>query len=225
MALVEACSGTKTVTSTVTGAGGTTTVTKTATTTVAGPSGSIVTVTQGGATVTQGGPTVTQTVTQTTPATGGAVTPEGLVRFTVNGVDYAFQVKPHWSLAHVLREGLGLFALKEGCERGECGTCTVIVDGLAVHSCLMMACEMEGKKVTTVEGLSNGGKLSPLQQKYYDNEAWQCGYCTPGFLMAAQALLAVNPKPTMDDVRLAFSGHICMCGDLHRHINATVGGV
>ena len=148
-----------------------------------------------------------------------------LVAFTVNGVGYAFQVKPYWSLSRVLREGLGLFALKEGCQLGDCGACTVIVDGQAVFSCLMLAVEMEGRDVLTIEGLAPTGQLSPVQQRAYDTEATQCGYCTPGFIMAAKALLNVNPKPTLNDVRLAFSGHICMCGNTHRIVNAYVGGV
>ena len=148
-----------------------------------------------------------------------------LVGFTVNGVGYGFQVKPYWSLARVLREGLGLFALKEGCNLGECAACTVLVDGQAVLSCLTLAVEMENRAVQTVEGLSNNGVLSPLQQKWYDAEVPQCGFCTPGFLMAAQGLITQTPKPTLDDVREAFSGHMCMCGNMHRHINGTVGGV
>lgn len=157
-----------------------------------------------------------------------AVHPNGdalITGFNVNGTDYAVQVKPYWSLAHVLRESLGLFGTRLGCSYGECGICTVIVDGLPMLSCLMLACEAENKKITTVEGLSNGGVLSPIQQKFYDNEAHQCGICTPGFLMAAQALINKTPKPTLDDVRQAFAGHPCMCGSLNRHISATVGGV
>ena len=148
-----------------------------------------------------------------------------LVAFTVNGVGYAFQVKPWWSLARVLRDSLGLFALKEGCNLGECGACTVIVDGQALLSCMMLAIEMENRVVLTLEGLSNNGVLSPLQQKYYDTEHHQCGICTPGFIMASQALLAVNPKPTLDQVRLALSGHMCMCGSLHRTVTTIVGGL
>jgi carbon-monoxide dehydrogenase small subunit len=148
-----------------------------------------------------------------------------LVAFTVNGVGYAFQVKPYWSLARVLRDSLGLFGLKEGCNLGECGACTVIVDGAPMFSCMQLACEMEDKVVLTIEGLSNRGVLNPVQQKFYDTEAPQCGFCTPGFIMAAQALINVNPKPTLDQVRLALSGHVCMCGNTHRQVNAIVGGV
>jgi len=148
-----------------------------------------------------------------------------LVAFTVNGVGYAFQVKPYWSLSKVLREGLNLFALKEGCMLGECGACTVMVDGQAVLACMMLAVEMENRTVLTVEGLSSNGVLSAVQQKFYDQEHHQCGFCTPGFIMAAQALINVNPKPTLADAALAFSGHICMCGSLHRTVTTIVGGV
>ena len=148
-----------------------------------------------------------------------------LVAFNVNGVGYAFQVKPYWSLSEVLREGLNLFATKNGCMMGECGACTVLLDGVPAFSCMTLAIEMEGRSVTTVEGLSTGGGLSPVQQKFYDGEVFQCGFCTPGFIMAAQGLFNVNPKPTLADVRLALSGHLCMCGNLHRTITALVGGL
>lgn len=218
----------------------TTTTTETLTKTVAGTGGTTVTVTGPATTVTVTA-TGTGTATFTDPVDGttyptlaamqahyNAVHPNGdsmITGFNVNGTEYAFVVKPYWTLARVLRESLGLFGTRQGCDLGECGICTVIVDGQPVLSCLALACEMENRKVTTVEGLSNGGVLNPIQQKFYDMEASQCGICTPGFLMAAQALLATNPKPTMADVQMAFSGHLCMCGSLHRHINATVGGV
>lgn len=148
-----------------------------------------------------------------------------LVAFTVNDVGYAFQVKPYASLATTLREGLAMYSVKEGCNLGECGTCTVLVDGVATFACMMLAVEMEGRSVLTVEGLSNNGKLNPVQQKFYDKELVQCGQCTPGFIMAAQGLINVNPKPTLDDVRMALSGHICMCGNLRRTFLGLVGGV
>jgi carbon-monoxide dehydrogenase small subunit len=213
------------------------TTTKTVTTTVGG-TGSTVTVTAPASTVTvtgTGAASYTDPIDGTTYATldafkahFNAVHPNAdatITGFNVNGTDYAFVVKPYWSLAHVLRESLGLFATRLGCSLGECGVCTVMVDGQAILSCLALACEMENKKVVTVEGLSNGGTLNPIQQKFYDMEASQCGICTGGFLMAAQVLLNNTPKPTLDDVRKAFAGHLCFCGSLHRHINATVGGV
>jgi aerobic-type carbon monoxide dehydrogenase small subunit (CoxS/CutS family) len=157
-----------------------------------------------------------------------AVHPNGdaaIVSFTVNQAVYAFQVKPYWSLARVLREGLGLFAVKEGCNYGECGSCTVMVNGVATFSCMVLACELEGATVLTVEGLSPSGTLNKVQQRFYDNEVFQCGICTPGFVMAAQALINANPTPTLAQVQQALSGHICMCGNLHRTVTALVGGV
>ena len=143
----------------------------------------------------------------------------------VNGVDYNLVINDYWSLAWVLREQLGLFGTKVGCDMGQCGACTVIVDDKPVYACLLFACEMEGKKIRTVEGLSDGINLNPLQQKFYDNNATQCGYCTPGFLMAATALLEKNSKPTEDEVRAALSGHICMCQNFKKTIESVVGGV
>jgi aerobic-type carbon monoxide dehydrogenase small subunit (CoxS/CutS family) len=148
-----------------------------------------------------------------------------LVAFTVNGVGYAFNVKPYTSLSSLLRDKLALYSVKEGCMLGECGTCTVLIDGVAHFSCMMLAIEMEGRSVQTVEGLSNNGVLSPVQQKFHDDELFQCGWCTPGFIMAAQGLIAANPNPTLDDVRLALSGHLCMCGNLRRTVLGLVGGV
>ena len=227
MALVNAC-GTKTTTVTGPGATSTKTVTSTATTTVAGPGGSVVTVTStvtspgGTATVTA---TKTATVTATGPAGAATAADESLVYATINGVRTGLVVKNHQSLSEVLREQLGLFALKEGCFLGECGTCTVMVDNEAVYSCLLLACEMDGKNIVTVEGLSNNGVLDKVQQKFYDQDVAQCGYCTPGFIMAAEALYKVTPKPNLDEVREAVAGHVCMCGNVHRNVNAIVGGV
>jgi aerobic-type carbon monoxide dehydrogenase small subunit (CoxS/CutS family) len=148
-----------------------------------------------------------------------------ITSFTVNGTVYAFQLKPYWSLARVLREGLGLFAVKEGCNYGECGSCTVMVNGVATFACMVLACEMEGATVLTVEGLSPSGTLNKVQQRFYDKEVFQCGFCTPGFVMAAQALINNNPSPTLAQAQQALSGHICMCGNLHRTVTALVGGV
>jgi len=217
MALVNACGGTTTVT------GPTVTATKTVTSTVAGPGGATVTTTVtagGGATVTTTvpGPTVTKTVTPPTTASD-------VVTLNVNNQDYKVQVKPYWPLSFVLRDKLGLFGTKVGCEFGQCGSCTVLQDGVPVLSCLTLAVESEGKKLTTVEGLSNGINLTPLQQKWHDNEAFQCGFCTPGFMMAATALLATTPRPTVEQVREAFSGHICTCQNFKLCIENTAGGV
>lgn len=211
MALVNACGGTtSTVTTTVGG------VTNTVTQTV--PGGTVTTTVGAGSTV-----TVTQPVTVTTP--GGETQPADIVTLSVNNVDYKVQVKPYWPLSYVLRDKLGFFGTKVGCEFGQCASCTVLQDGVPVLSCLTLAIECQGKKITTADGLSDGINLTPLQQKWYDHEAFQCGFCTPGFMMAATALLASNPKPSVDQVREAFAGHICTCGNFKTYIENTAGGV
>jgi aerobic-type carbon monoxide dehydrogenase small subunit (CoxS/CutS family) len=144
------------------------------------------------------------------------------VTLNVNGDNYLIQVQPYWSLAFVLREKIGLPGTKIGCDRGECGTCTVVVDGKAIYSCTMLATDAAGKAIETVEGLSDGITLSPLQQAFYNRGASQCGFCTPGFLMAAKALLDANSNPSRDDVRLALSGHLCSCGEIHNFIESVL---
>ncbi len=134
-----------------------------------------------------------------------------LMQATVNGTLFEAAVDARWTLAEMLRDQLGLTGTKVGCDRGECGSCTVVVEGKAVLSCLILATEAAGRKITTVEGLAGGGKLNGLQQAFWDAGALQCGFCTPGMLMSATALLAANPKPTEDDVRLALSGNLCRC--------------
>jgi len=144
----------------------------------------------------------------------------GLITLTVNERNYVLQVKPNWTLAFVLREKLGLVGTKIGCDRGSCGTCTVLVDGRAIYSCMMLAAEAEGTEITTVEGISDGITLHPIQQAFYDNDAIQCGFCTPGYIMAAKALLDKKASPTSDELREALSGHICICGTTKRMVEA-----
>jgi len=134
-----------------------------------------------------------------------------LMELTVNSTLYETAVDPRWTLAELLRDHLGLTGTKVGCDRGECGSCTVLVEGKPVLSCLTLATEVAGKKIATVEGLAGNGKLNPLQQAFWDAGAAQCGFCTPGMLMSATALLAATPKPTEDEVRLALSGNLCRC--------------
>ncbi len=148
-----------------------------------------------------------------------------LTTLNVNGTDYTLNVDDTDTLAYVLRDKLGLFGTKVACEMGQCGACTVLVNDVPTFSCLTLAIEASGAKITTLEGLSNGATLGPLQQKFYDADAFQCGYCTPGFIMAGQGLLKANPKPTADDVRLAISGHICVCGNYKKVVDAITGGV
>ena len=148
-----------------------------------------------------------------------------LITLNINGADYTLQVEDMDTLAFVLRDKLGLFGTKVACEMGQCAACTVLVDDVPFLSCITLAIECTGKKIVTIEGLSNGIKLGPMQQKFYDNDAFQCGYCTGGFIIAGQGLLKTNAKPTADDVRLAISGHICVCGNYKKVVEAITGGV
>jgi len=168
--------------------------------------------------------TVTKTVISTGPATTGVAETAtlGLYKLNVNGNDYWVQLETDWSLVFVLRNKLSMFSVKEGCSLGECGSCTVLVDGVPMYSCLMLAVEAQGKKITTVEGLSNGITLSKIQQSFVDNYGFQCGYCTPGMMLAAKALLDANPKPTQDDVRQALAGHICICTGYTKILDSVV---
>ena len=134
-----------------------------------------------------------------------------LLRLRVNGEDHDVAAAPHKTLLEVLREEMGLTGTKHGCELGECGTCTVLVDGEPVLSCLALPVELEGRAITTVEGMAPPGGLHPLQQAFAELGAAQCGYCTPGMLLTAEALLARNPRPTRDEVRAALAGNLCRC--------------
>jgi len=130
---------------------------------------------------------------------------------TVNGTTYEVEARPTARLLDVLRDQLGLTGTKEGCAEGECGACTVIVDGRAVDSCMMLAVQARGKEILTVEGLAQDGELDVLQQKFVEYGAVQCGYCTPGMLMSAKALLMGNPVPSEQDIRVALAGNLCRC--------------
>ena len=131
--------------------------------------------------------------------------------FVVNGEPVEVAFAPHKTLLEVLREDLGLTGTKHGCELGECGTCAVLVDGRPVLSCLYLGLECEGRSVETVEGMANAAGLHPLQKAFADLGAAQCGYCTPGFLLTAQALLDSNPRPTLPEIREALAGNLCRC--------------
>jgi len=130
---------------------------------------------------------------------------------TVNGETRDVIVPAHKTLLEVLREDLGLTGTKHGCELGECGTCTVLVDGEPVLSCLALPVELQGRQIKTVEGMADGGHLHPLQQAFAELGAAQCGYCTPGILLTAEALLDDNPTPSRDEVRVALAGNLCRC--------------
>ncbi len=134
------------------------------------------------------------------------------IELTVNGDVHKIQVDTRRTLLEVLREQLGLTGTKEMCNKGDCGACTVILNGKAVLSCMMLAVEADGKDITTIEGLATAGhKLHPIQQAFVDHGAIQCGYCTPGFIMSAKALLDRTKEPTVDEIKGAISNHICRC--------------
>ena len=131
--------------------------------------------------------------------------------FNVNGERHTVQVDIRRTLLEVLRETLGLTGTKEMCNKGDCGGCTVIMDGRPVLSCLTLAVEAQGKKIITIEGLANGYELHPIQQAFVEHGAIQCGYCTPGFIMSAKALLDKNPHPTEDEIKEGIANNICRC--------------
>ena len=133
------------------------------------------------------------------------------ISFTLNGEPAEVAFAPHKTLLEVLREDLGLTGTKHGCELGECGTCTVLVDGRSILSCLMLGLDAEGREVTTIEGMAEGGQLHPLQDTFADTGAAQCGYCSPGFLLAAKELIEKSPKPSRDEIKEALSGNLCRC--------------
>ena len=146
----------------------------------------------------------------------------GTISLTVNGRKHKLLVEARWSLLYVLRDQLGLTGTKVGCERGECGACSVLIDGVPRYSCLTLALEAEGREVTTVEGLMNGEELGVVQKAFAEEDAFQCGYCTPGQVVAAEGLLRANPEPTLDEIRLGMSGNLCRCG-AYAHIFNAVG--
>ena len=144
------------------------------------------------------------------------------VELSVNGRARSINVAPHHTLLEVLRDDLGLTGTKECCLVGECGACTVLLDGAAVDSCLVLAVETDGSAVTTVEGLASGDRLHPLQQAFLESGATQCGFCIPGQLVAAQALLALNPHPTRAEVEEGLAGNLCRCAGYGQIIEAVL---
>jgi carbon-monoxide dehydrogenase small subunit len=144
------------------------------------------------------------------------------VEATINGETVEFLCEPRQSMLEVLRDVLELTGSKEGCLTGDCGACSVIIDGRTVCSCLMFGVEAEGKNITTVEGLASGAKLHPLQQKFLEDASLQCGICTPGFLMSAKALLDRNPNPSEAEIRYALAGNLCRCTGYDKIVHAVL---
>lgn len=143
-----------------------------------------------------------------------------VLTFMLNGEEVEVLVTPTETLLDVLRERLGITGPKRGCDDGECGACTILLDGEPVRSCLTLALTVEGRKVTTVEGLMVKGELDSLQKAFYERGAFQCGFCTPGMLMVAQSLLTKNPKPTREEIRTYMAGNLCRCGSYEEIIEA-----
>jgi aerobic-type carbon monoxide dehydrogenase small subunit (CoxS/CutS family) len=149
------------------------------------------------------------------------------LKFRVNGQPYDIFVKPKTLLVEVLRNELGLTGTKRGCNSSSCGACTVMLNGMSVKSCSVLALQANGAEVTTVEGLARGDELSPLQKAFLDHGSYQCGFCTPGMLMSSTALLTENPKPTKEQIREGIDGNICRCtgyNSIIRAITAVVKG-
>jgi xanthine dehydrogenase YagT iron-sulfur-binding subunit len=157
-------------------------------------------------------------------ATDGVGVAEGdlmPVTLSVNGRRCRLLVEARWSLQFVLRERLGLTGTKVGCARGECGACTVLIDGEARYSCLTLAVEADGREITTIEGLMDGEDLGPTQRAFAEEDGFQCGYCTPGQVMTAEAFLRTHPEPTLDEIRDGMAGTLCRCG-AYAHIVKSV---
>jgi aerobic carbon-monoxide dehydrogenase small subunit len=145
-----------------------------------------------------------------------------LIHITVNNEPLELAVEPYWTLLDTLRDQLGLTGAKKGCDRGDCGACTVLLDGKPITSCMMLAVQADGHRIITIEGLRSGGRLHPLQQAFVDHGAVQCGFCTPGMILAAVALLDENPHPTEMQVREAMAGNLCRCTGYAKIVDAVM---
>lgn len=145
-----------------------------------------------------------------------------LINLRINGMEHEVAVEPYWTLLDVLREKLGMTGTKKGCGTGNCGACTVLLQGRPVSSCLLLAVDARGKDINTIEGLATDGNLHPLQEAFIKYGAFQCGYCTPGVLMAAKALLDSNPKPNEQEVKEGLVGNLCRCTGYNRIVQAVM---
>lgn len=143
-----------------------------------------------------------------------------LINLTINGDNYEVLTYPNKTLLEVLREDLKLTGTKEACDSGECGTCTILLNGKPVRSCLILAIEAEGKEIITIEGIGKGTELHPIQQAFIEHGAIQCGYCSPGMILTAKALLDENPSPTEEEIKIAISGNLCRCTGYNKIVKA-----
>lgn len=148
--------------------------------------------------------------------------PRTTIKFTLNGSERRVEVEDRWTLVELLRDHLGLTGAKIGCDRGECGACTVLLDGKSVYSCSQLAVWADGRTITTVEGLARKGKLDPLQEAFIEHDGPQCGFCTSGQLMSAKALLLRNPHPSRDEVRAGMTGNICRCSNYNHYVESVL---
>ena len=160
--------------------------------------------------------------TGSTAGPNSPAVPRSTIKIKINGVERRMQVEDRWTLVEVLRDHAMLTGTKIGCDRGECGACTVLLDGQPVYSCSQLAVWADGRSVQTVEGLKKNGKLDPLQQAFIEHDGPQCGFCTSGQLMSAKALLARNARPTCDEVRAALTGNLCRCSNYNRYVEAVM---
>jgi xanthine dehydrogenase YagT iron-sulfur-binding subunit len=151
--------------------------------------------------------------------------PSTAIRLVVNGTEHRLNVEDRWTLAELLRDHIGLTGTKIGCDRGECGACTVLLDGKPVYSCSNLAVWADGREVQTVEGLAHGEQLDPLQQAFVEHDGPQCGFCTSGQIMSAKGLLTHNPHPTPREVQAAMTGNICRCSNYNRYVEAVLAAV
>ena len=143
-----------------------------------------------------------------------------IIHTSINHKQYELEIKPNLTLLSLLREELGMTGTKCGCEVGECGACTVLLNGNAVNSCLVLAPQIDGQEILTIEGLAMGNQLHPLQESFLNHDAVHCGFCTPGMLMSAKDLLDHNPDPTEEEIRIAVSGNLCRCSGYQQIIDA-----
>jgi len=134
-----------------------------------------------------------------------------LIKLKINGDSHEVAVEPWRTLLEVIRDTIGLTGTKRGCDEGDCGACTVLMNGRSVNSCLVLAVEAQGQEITTIEGLADGDQLHPIQQAFVEHGGLQCGYCTPGMILSAKAFLDKNPKPTEDQIKFAIAGNLCRC--------------